>query len=45
MKKLDALVFTIEKIFCFAMCSLMLSIVSLEVFWRYCLGTTLMVGI
>lgn len=45
MKKLDALVFTIEKIFCFVMCSLMLSIVSLEVFWRYCLGTTLMVGI
>jgi len=45
MKKLDALVFSIEKIFCFMMCSLMLSIVSLEVFWRYCLGTTLMVGI
>ena len=45
MKKLNALVFSIEKIFCFVMCSLMLSIVSLEVFWRYCLGTTLMVGI
>ena len=45
MKKLNALVFSVEKIFCFVMCSLMLCIVSLEVFWRYCLGTTLMVGI
>lgn len=45
MKTLDILIFTIEKIFCFVMCSLMLSIVCLEVFWRYCLGTTLMVGI
>jgi TRAP-type C4-dicarboxylate transport system permease small subunit len=45
MKTLDTLIFTVEKIFCVAMCSLMLSIVSLEVFWRYCVGTTLMVGI
>jgi TRAP-type C4-dicarboxylate transport system permease small subunit len=45
MKTLDTLVFTIEKIFCFVMCSLMISVVSLEVFWRYCSATTLMVGI
>ena len=45
MSRIDDILFSIEKIAILAMYSLMLSIVSLEVFWRYCLGTTLMVGI
>jgi TRAP-type C4-dicarboxylate transport system permease small subunit len=45
MSKIDDILFSIEKITILVMCSLMVSIVSLEVFCRYCIGTTLMVGI
>lgn len=45
MSRIDDILFSIEKITILVMCSLMVSIVSLEVFSRYCIGTTLMVGI
>lgn len=45
MLRIDDILFSIEKITILVMCSLMVSIVSLEVFCRYCIGTTLMVGI
>jgi len=45
MSRIDDILFSIEKITILIMCFLMVSTVSLEVFCRYCIGTTLMVGI
>lgn len=45
MSRIDHILFSVEKISILVTCSLMVSIVSLEVFCRYCIGTTLMVGI
>lgn len=45
MAGLDRFIYKVEKAACLFFCVLMIVIVSLEVGCRYCLGTTLMVGI
>ncbi len=45
MNKLDRLLFRIDRFIGVSACILMLTVVSLEVFLRYCFGRTLMVGI
>ena len=45
MTGVDKFIYKIEKGACLFFCVLMIAIVSLEVVFRYCLGTTLMVGI
>ena len=45
MLKIKDILFSIERFAIIVMFSLMVSVVSLEIFYRYCIGTTLMVGI
>ena len=45
MLKLNEILFRMERFIIIVMFSSMVSVVSLEIFFRYCIGTTLMVGI
>ena len=45
MKRLDNVLYKVDKFVCTVACILMVTIVSLEVICRYCFRTTLMVGI